>query len=730
MKYCNIRQLDATDCAAACLATISKWYGLELTISKLRDICGTDIKGTNVNGLSLAAKKLNYDVKCIRVPKEDFQKEKLRFPLIAHGITKYGMTHYIVVYKINKKSVIVADPASPKKKIKLDEFYAFYDGVCILLAPNSEFVGSKIKTKSIFTKFLKLLLPHKKLFISAIVASIILTILGIISNFFNQILIDDILPYNLKNQLTIFCIGFLIMSFISIILGAIRQHILLYLSQKIDIPLTLGYFKHIFSLPMRFFSTRKTGDIITRFQDAGTIKNVMSSIALSILIDITLVGVVGVVLYFMNPKLFIVIIVLTLINIALVYIFKQPYKKINLIQMEQSARMSSSMIESLQSVEMIKTNSIQEERMELIENNYIDAVKTGFKENVLSNVQGTISGAISTIGNLIIMWLGSTLVMDGNITLGALMAFTSMSSLFMDPIGRLVGLQLQIQESSIAMKRLSEIYDVDEEKIEELENPSPLNGNICFNNVVFSYSTREPVLKGINLTISEGQRVALVGESGSGKTTLSKLLFGLYEINEGNIEIGNRDIREVGLYSLRKRISYVSQDVNFFSGTVKENLKIVNPMISDEKIRSILKMAGCDFILKLPTGIETYLEEAGNNLSGGEKQRLAFARALAKEFDILVLDEATSNLDFLSEANIYSTLFNSNLSQTMIIIAHRLSTIRKCDVIYVMDKGKIIEFGTHKELLEKKGKYYELWISQIGVEISESHEVLEEIRYE
>lgn len=717
----NIRQMDATDCGAACLATISYYYGLELTISKLRDMCGTDVKGTNVNSLVLASRKLNYEAKAVRINKDDFLKKNIRLSMIAHGVTKEGLTHYIVVYKITKKKIYVANPASRNNKMSIDEFFDFFDGVCILLAPNSDFVGAKTKSKNLLFKFMKLLTPHKGLFISAIIFSLVLTVLGVLSNFFNQILIDDILPYNLKNQLIIFCIGFLIISVINIVLSALRQHILLYLSQKIDIPLTLGYFKHIFSLPMRFFSTRKTGDVIARFQDAGTIKNIMSSIALSILIDVTLASVVGVILYFMNPKLFVIIAIVTIINIILVFLFKLPYKKINEIQMEQGAKLSSSMIESLQGVEMIKTNSIHDERMEIIENNYIDVVKTSFKENVLSNVQGTISGAISTISNLVIMWVGATLVMDGNITLGALMAFTSMSGMFMDPIGRIVGLQMQIQEAGISMRRLNEIYDVEEEKLEVIETPCSLKGDIKINNITFSYSSRENIINNLSLEIKNGQKVALVGESGSGKTTLSKLLFGLYDIKEGNIQINSRDINDIGLYSLRRRISYVSQNINFFSGTIRENLKVINPNISEEKLRAILKLSGCDFVLKLPAGIDTYLEEAGNNLSGGERQRLAFARALVKEFDILILDEATSNLDFLSESKLYDTLFNSNINSTMIIIAHRLSTIRRCDVIHVMDKGQIKESGTHEELLSKKGLYYKLWVSQVGSDVSSNN---------
>ncbi len=708
-------QHDATDCAAACLATVSLYYGLEISISKLRDLCGTDLKGTSVESLNQAALKLNFNTKPVRITIENLNK-KLTYPFIVHGITDNGLSHFIVVYKICKKYVIVGDPASKIKKMKKEDFDKFYSGVCVLLKPNSEFAVSSLKTNGLFGKFIKLLTPHKKLFISAIISSVILTLLGIVSNFFNQILIDDILPYNLKNQLTIFAIGFLLISIINIVIGALRQHLLLYLSQKISIPLTLGYFKHIFSLPMKFFSTRKTGEIITRFQDAGTITDIMSSVAISILIDIGLVFGVGIALYFMNPKLFVLIIIMTIINIILVFIFKQPYKKINQITMEQNAMLSSSMIESLQSIELIKTNTLEEERMNLIEKNFIRLTRTNFKTGLLGNVQGTISNSISVLGNLAMMWIGAVLVMDGNITLGALMTFTSMSGMFTDPIGRLVALQFQIQEAGIAMKRLNEIYDVEGETFEK-SNLKNLDKDITFKDVEFNYSSNSKVLTKLNLEIKNKQKVAIVGESGCGKTTLAKILFGLYQIDSGEISIGNDNINDIGIYNLRRTISYVSQTSNFFSGTIRENLRCVNPEVSDEYITKSLKFAGCDFVFKKPGGINSYLEEAGANLSGGEKQRLAVARAFCKSFDILILDEATSNLDFLSESKIYNALFNSNLNKTMIIIAHRLSTIRKCDNIIVLKDGNVYEEGTHDELLNKKGHYYDLWMSQIGTDV-------------
>lgn len=710
MKYYNVRQFESTDCAAASLATISLYYGLDLSISKIRDLCGTDIKGTSVAGLATCAEKLNYEVKCVRIDKSKLLNSKLVYPFVAHGVHE-GLSHFIVVYKFTKNHVIVGNPASSQKKMRIDNFMDFFDGVIVLLKPNQNFMCGKTTGKSMISRFIKLLLPHKKLMIYSIIASAFLTLLGIVSNFFNQILIDDILPYNLKSQLNIFCIGFLIITLLNITLGAIRQHIMLYLSQKVDINISLGYFKHMLRLPFSFFSTRKTGDILVRYQDAGTITNVLTSIALSLLMDLILAVGTGIVLYFMCPKLFVIIVILTLINVLLVYLFKKPYKKINEIQMEQNSKLSSSIIESLEGIEMIKTNMLEEDRLIEIEEKNVDVLKTGFKENVLSNGQSVISNLISALGNIAIIWIGARYVMNGDITLGLLMSFMSMTNFFMSPIGRIVGLQLQIQESEIASKRLAELYDTDEEDIFKKDD-AVIRGNIVIKNLEFSYNNTKNVIDGINYKIEENKKIAIVGQSGSGKTTFAKLLFGLYTKYDGEILYDDKSLNDIGLYNIRNNISYVSQNVNLFSGTIKDNFKMVNKNITDDEITKILKVLGCDFIFKMPSGINTYLEDKGSNLSGGERQKLAIARAVIKDANILILDEATSNLDFISEAKIYDALFNLPREKTMIFIAHRLSSIKNCDEIVVFDKGVIVEKGSHDELMANKGTYYKLWTSQ------------------
>lgn len=710
-----VKQHDATDCAAACLATICMYYKKEITITKLRDILGTDIKGTTLKGLEDGAKALGFDTKAIRVDKQAFNT-KYSLPAIAHIITKEGMSHFVVIDSIRKNQVNILDPAKGFRKETINDFFETFDGILMLLTPNNEFVVKKENKESLLLNFIKILAPQKSLFIYSIIASIILTTLGIASSFFNKILMDEILPYNLKNELTVFTIGFLIIAITQISISAIRQQILLYLSQKIDISLLLGYFKHVYKLPMSFFASRKVGDILTRFRDAFTIKNILTSVALSLIIDVILATVSAAILYIMNKTLFGVILILTIISAVLIYAFKAPYKAINLKKMEAEARLNSHIIESLKGIETIKVNASEDKTIEKLEVEYVKNLKIAFKEGVLSNIQSSISSGISNIGNLVLMFIGATLVIDNKITLGSLMAFTSLSSYFMGPIGRLINLQMSIQEASISLKRISEIYEVEKEQDDkERIEIDKIDGDIILENVTFRYGSRAPVLKDVSITIPKGKKVALVGESGSGKTTISKLLLKYYSPEEGKIKISGNDIEELNIYSVRRQIEYVPQNIELFSGSIKENITLGVEDYTNQDIKQACENSGCSsFIEKLPGKYDTFLEEAGGGLSGGEKQRLALARALIKKTNFLILDEATSNLDFISEAKIYDTLYVKGKKMTMLIIAHRLSTIRNCDIIYVMDKGSVVESGSHEDLIDKKGYYYRLYMSQVG----------------
>lgn len=733
MRYTYVKQQDATDCAAACLAMVCLHYHKETTITRLRDKMGTDLKGTNLIGLSKCAEELGFTSQAVRVDKEGFLS-KYTLPAIANIVTKEGLSHFVVIFKITEKFVVLGDPAKDLIRVEIDEFYKNFTGAMLILKPNEQFATGKVKNEKLFDRYLKLLLPQKKLFAFSILTSILLTVLGIVSSLFNKILMDEILPYKLKNTLLMVLIVFAVLSVTQVVIGFVRQWMMIYLSQKIDIPLMLGYFEHIYKLPMKFFATRKTGDIITRFSDAFTIKDIFTNIALTLIMDIAMALITGVILFRMNTELFVIILFMTIISILLVFIFKQPYKKINEEQMQQASILNSQIIEGLRAVETVKGNANEETELEGIEREYIKSLRISLNEGMLSNIQGSISELISTVGNLILMYFGIMQVINNDTTLGAMMAFMTLSGYFMDPVSRLVGLQLHIQEANISMKRMTEILDYEEEQ--ETENKDTyqevekLDGDIEVKHVTFRYGNRKPVLKDISFSIAKGKKVALVGASGSGKSTIAKLLLKYYEPESGEILIDGVDINEYTNTSLRKSISYVPQTIELFSKSIYDNIRVSKMNSTLDEVKEAAKAADAhDFIKKLPMQYYTYLEEAGNGLSGGEKQRIALARAFLKKNEFYILDESTSNLDFATENIIFDMIYNKFRNKSMLIIAHRLATVKNCDEILVIDEGEVVEQGTHKELLEKQGHYYKLWEMQQGnFVIRDEEEIIQELQ--
>ena len=600
MRYTYVRQHDTTDCAAACLAMVCLHYKKEITITRLRDMMGTDLKGTNLTGMEKAAQELGFSTAAVRVDRENFLSE-FTTPCIAQVITDEGLAHFVTVFKKTtikddgerrrhmvrqeeerkkcadegkkfkcRDYVIIGDPAKELKKISLDEFYKNFTGVLLLMNPASEFKGGKIEKGGMFKRYVDLLLPQKKLFAYAILSSLIVTILGIASSMFNKILMDEVLPYGLDNLLVTLILVFSMVSITNTLVGFVRQWVLIHLSIKIDIPLMLGYFGHIFRLPMKFFATRKTGDITTRYSDANTIKSIFTSIALSLIMDISMAIITGIILFRMNAMLFSISLFMALVSILLVLIYKQPYKKINEETMVQSAALNSQMIESLRGIETVKCNANEDTEMENLEREYIKSLKISLRSSKISTTQGLISSFISTGFSMLTTYVGISQVLKGEMTLGGFMAFSTLSSYFTSPLSNLIGLQMQIQEASISMKRLGEIMDYPSETVgdEDRTDLDKVEGDIEFKDVTFRYGNRAPALDHISFTIPAGKKVALVGSSGSGKSTITKLLLKYYEPEDGEIDLNGVNLAEYTNDSVRRAISYVPQNVELFSKTI------------------------------------------------------------------------------------------------------------------------------------------------------------------
>jgi len=406
---------------------------------------------------------------------------------------------------------------------------------------------------------------------------------------------------------------------------------------------------------------------------------------------------------------------MVIFNIVLIYVFKKPYKKLNQEEMESSAFLNSQLIESIQNVETVKAQNDEKNQIHKLELRFVNLLKIGYREGTLSNVQGAISGFVNSLGNLIFMGIGALFIIDGEMSIGDLLVFQTLSAYFTDPVQNLVSLQLTHQEASIAMKRLSELMSLEREDkdVQNKLKTVDLSGDIVFKNVSFAYGSRPPVIDDFNLTIPAGKKVALVGESGAGKSTIAKMLLKFVNVKEGKISISGYDLQDLDHNDLRQRIAYIPQTIQLFTGTIIDNLKVGNPDATYEQMISACRMAGAhSFIDKLPNRYGAFIEEGGTNLSGGEKQRLAIARALLSKSALFIFDEATSNLDSFSEQKMQDLIFNRMRNVTALIIAHRLSTIVYCDLICFIENGKIIEQGTHNELIAYGGKYAKMIMLQ------------------
>jgi ATP-binding cassette, subfamily C, bacteriocin exporter len=714
-KYICVKQQDMKDCGAACISTIAKTYGMSLSISKIREICGTDIMGTNVYGMIHAAESLGFTAKAVKGDPKTSLSSQFPLPAIAHVVVNNSAFHYIVIHKIGKNNIVIADPDKGIEKISQEKFKEMWTGILIMLVPTTKFEKTK-KNEGIFKRFFRLLIPQKELLLNIFLASIIYTILGIVASFYFKILMDEILPNNLKGTLNVVSIGFLLLYVVKTILNAFRTHLILHLSQKIDIPLILGYYQHVLQLPMNFFNSRQVGEIVSRFMDASKIREAISSATLTMMIDTIMVFAGGIILFIQNKILFSISIVICLLYYIIAWVFNKPFKRNQQQIMEENSQVTSYLVESLQGIETIKGFSAEYKSELKTEKKFVKLLNTTFSGGVLHNIQGSLKDLIELVGGMIIIWVGSIQVINGEMTIGQLLTFNALLVYFLSPIKNIINLQLSVQTAVVSAERLSEILDLEVEKDSNESkkiSPKKLPSEIKFKNVKFRYGTRAPVLNDINIHIKKGERVAIVGESGSGKTTLAKLLLNFYDIEEGEIIFGDYNIKDINRDILRQNIGYIPQNTFLFNGTIEENLKLGNDNATLEEIIEVCKKTTVhDFVNNMPCRYNSYLSENGANLSGGQRQRIALARALIKNPDVLIMDEATSNLDSHTEKTIEKLIKNNFKDITMIIIAHRLSTIRSCDRIYVMENGYISESGTHEELISLKGSYFKLWENQ------------------
>lgn len=738
-----VKQHDIRDCGAACLSMVCRYYGLKLPIAKYRELIKVDNNGSNIYGIMDAAKKVGLNADALEGNKDEFLSEisskEMEFPIIARVIANQYIEHFVVIYGVTKNKIIVADPAVGHKKYSYEEFFKIWTGHIITFKLTEQF-KRRDESKESFKKYYDLIAKQHNLLISVFIISLFITLLSLFSTIIFQYIIDDIVPSvstvtrhlkqgsnNSKDAISIMknllpyvfnglnsiCLAISIMYLFRAFFQFIRGYLLAKMTRKVDISLTLGYYNHTMDLPVNFFGTRKTGEIMSRFGDVSHIREAISNATLTLILDSTLVILCGIILFTESHLLFWITVIIMSMYILITVIFRKPIEKVNRMIMEDNAQVTSYLKESIEGIETIKAFNAANVAKGKTKSKFTKFANENVVGTIINVLQDSLIVFVTSIGTILLLWVGTNLVLKGKLTIGTLITFYSILAFLLDPIKNLCELQPTIQTAVVAADRLNDILELEIEKENEKENDKSklFNRNIEFKNVDFRYGNRNLVLKNVNLKIELGQKVALVGESGCGKTTLAKLLMAFYDVENGSILFDDRNISNLNKINLRKKISYIQQNVFLFSDTIRNNLLFGSDDVKEADMIQACKLSLVDkFVEELPLGYDTMIQENGQDLSGGQKQRIAIARALIRKPDILIMDEATSNLDVITEQCIKRVIDTLNI--TCIVIAHRLNTIKGYDNIFVMDNGRIVETGTHEQLLKLNGLYKKYWDQQ------------------
>ena len=720
-----IKQLDEKDCGAACLSMILEFYERKFSLASIKEDIKVDQYGANIYGLLDGAKK--HGLKGTAYSGESnalweaMEQNEVIFPAIIRIVNRFGFEHYIVVTGMKKGKLFVCDPGEGNYKLSKEMFEKCYLGQIVIFEKTEDFLPENKKQVSLF-KFTNIILRQKKLLAVIGVLSLLITAIAFLGTLLFQYLIDDVLTtlsdYNTMENtietLVVLITALSVLYLFKLIIQILRGKLLVNMSKNIDLPLMLGYYDYVTELPMNFFDTRKTGEIMSRFNDASKIREAISGVTLTLMIDVSLVVICGIILHKKSPVLFMVAFGIFLIYVLISIFYMKPLDKFNRDVMEQDAQFNSYLKETIDGMETVKISQAESNVKSKVHELFIKFLNRNINGNMMALSKDALIDFTTSVGTLLLLWIGAIEVINGKMTIGSLVTFYLLLNYFLEPIQNLVGIQDSLQTALVAADRLNDVLELKPEKSGHFELNTSIE-TIDFKNISFRYGNRDLIIKDLSFSIKKGDKIAFVGESGCGKSTITKLLTGLYKPESGSIQINQKNIEAYSIKSLRTNIAYVPQTIFLFSDTIKNNLTLgleQDSIPSDKKIKEVLNMCCCDFVNEMPFGLDSILEENGANLSGGQKQKLAIARALLRNPQVLILDEATSALDTIAERRIQTALNQFYPEMTMIIIAHRLSTVKECNDILVMNHGTLMEKGTHLSLIQNQGQYAELWNKQ------------------
>lgn len=696
------------DSGVSCLIMIAAYYGIPVNEENIKHTHNLYNRVANTQNLLLIAKQLKLKAKHVRLKTDKF------VDITLPAIIKVNESDFAILLKVQKDKYLVAfhNDNSPKV-LSGAEFESVYEGETILLIPR-KFQDRELKFG--FKWFIPTIIKYKKPLLEVLLAAFVTQILGIFFPMITQSIIDKVLSHNSLSTLDVLAVGLIIITIFECALSIARNYVFVHTTSKIDVILSCRLFKHLFSLPLRYFESRRVGDTIARVRELENIRRFLTGVPLNTLLDALFIIVYIIIMYFYSVTLTNVTLLSLPVLAGITAVITPVLKERLDDKFKAGADQQSYLVEAVTGVQTIKSFAVEPGIQQKWEGLLADYTTANFRTTMLGNTAGSLAQLVQKCFDIAILYFGAKLVIEGELTVGQMVAFRMLSGRVSQPVMRLVQMWQDFQQTSLSVKRLGDIFNSKPEPVREgtqSQLPS-VAGNIVFDKVSFRYRPdASEVIKNMTFRIPANKVIGIVGRSGSGKSTISKLIQRLYIPETGKIMIDGVDLALADPNWLRRQIGVVLQESFLFNASIRDNIALQNPAASMEEIIHAAKIAGAhDFIVELSEGYDTVVGERGTGLSGGQKQRIAIARALLTNPRILIFDEATSALDYESERIIQKNLKQICHNRTVIIIAHRLSTLKDADAIMVVEKGNIAEYGSRESLVERKGLYYHLLLQQ------------------
>ncbi len=696
------------------LLIIAGFHGIAADEAKLKHEFGHAIFSTNT--ILLAAKQLGMAAKLVRQPPERLE----RAPLPAIAIDQEG--NYFIAGKYDAGGeagprILIQRPGEAPQVLSLADFLLIWSGQLIFFTSKANYAGEVAKFD--FSWFIPAIIKYRKLFGEVLVISFVLQIIGLVTPMFFQVVMDKVLVNHAMKTLNVIAIGLVTATVFDALLTGIRTYVFSHTSSKIDVELGARLFRHLLALPIAYFQARRVGDSVARIRELENIRSFLTGNTITLMLDLLFSVVFFAVMFWYSVKLTLIVLASIPIYIVLSLIFTPMLRARLNDKFNRSAENQSFLVETISGVDTVKAMAVEPRWVHKWETQLAGYVSAGLSVNNIAMVAGGGVTLVSKLVTAAIMWMGASLVVDGNLSVGELVAFNMLAGQVSSPILRLANLWNDFQQVGISMQRLGDILNARTEVVGQKTRIPRLEGAIEFDQVSFRYRPDAPdVIRGVNLKIAPGEVIGIVGRSGSGKSTLTKLVQRLYVPDRGRVLVDGQDIAIIDTTSLRHQIGVVLQENTLFNRSIRDNIALVNPALPIEAVIEAAKLAGAhEFICELPEGYDNPVGEHGTGLSGGQRQRIAIARALITNPRVLILDEATSALDYESEKIIQDNMRLICKGRTVLIIAHRLSAVRDADRIIVVERGQIAEQGTHAELLRNPdGIYTHLNQLQMGIQ--------------